>query len=50
MDLICISLMALSLSAVCKGMLKSSHQEYVGGKLAIMLESSCFIIMEEVIR
>lgn len=40
----------LSLSAVHKGMLKSSHQECVGDKLAILLESSCFIIMEEVIR
>lgn len=37
----------MALSTVCKGMLKSSHQEYVGGKLAIMLESSCFIVMEE---
>ena len=30
-----------------KGMLRSLYQELVSGKLAIMLESSHFIIMEE---
>lgn len=39
--------LSLYLPTMCKGTLKSLHQELVGGKLAIMLESSYFIITEE---
>lgn len=39
--------LCMYLSTICKGVLKSLHQELISGKLVIMLEHSYFIIMEE---
>lgn len=47
MVLICISLMALYIYLLCVRDVKLLIQELVDGTLAVMLESSCFIIMAE---